>query len=87
MQGLAPSTARNLVPPARHARGFMIEKTEYMDKQKFPEGADARLGAGDKDDCGAQLHLGFIFAQSCHSTGLVFTLTVFCLHENIHFCK
>lgn len=26
---------------------IMIEKTEYMDKQKFPEGANARLGAGD----------------------------------------
>ena len=23
------------------------KKTKYMDKQKFPEGADARLGAGD----------------------------------------
>ena len=67
MQGPAPSTARNLVPPTCYARGFMIEKTEYMDKQKFPEGADARLGAGmDVTENCPLLH------------GLVFTLTVSC---------
>ena len=54
-----------------------------MGKQKSPEGADARLGAGGLRRLLAQSKLGFVFAQSCHSAGLVFTLTVSCyMHAN-----